>query len=107
TIALRLIERGADIDAIDEQGRSALANAATQPGMTMYQYLVVRGADVERFAVETLLAAARAGNAGVVRDLLARGFDIESRDRHGSTPLLAAVAARQTEMVRLLLAAGA
>jgi cytohesin len=106
-IALRLLERGADVNALDGQGRSALANAATQRGMTMYQYLVLRGADVERFGGEALLAAAGAGNSGVVRDLLGRGFDLETRNADGYTPLLVAVASRRVEMVKLLLSAGA
>lgn len=106
-VVFRLLERGADVNARDEQGRSALANAARQPGMTMYQYLLLRGADVGRFGVEALLAAAEHGNAGVVRDLLGRGFGIESRDTYGRTPLLAAIANRQVEMVKLLLEAGA
>jgi ankyrin repeat protein len=105
--ALRLLERGADVNALDEEGRSALANSTMLPGMTMFHYLLLRGADIERFGEEALFAGVAAGNAGVVRHLLGRGFDVESRDAYRRTPLLVAVANRQVDMVRLLLDAGA
>lgn len=106
-VAMRLLERGADVNALDASGVSALANAARLPGMTMFQLLINRGADIDRFGVETLVVAAANGNRPIVSALLDHGVPLESRDGSGQTPLLAAVRGAQVETVRLLLSLGA
>jgi hypothetical protein len=55
----------------------------------------------------TLLAAAREGDAGLVRSLLRRGTGPDTRDASGATALIAAAANGHLEVVQLLLQAGA
>jgi ankyrin repeat protein len=106
--ALRLLERGANVDAVDDGGRSALANTVVMPGLTYFNLLLLRGADLEKFGGETLLAAAAAGRTDIARALLDRGIDVDVRDAAGgATPLLLAARSAHVDMVRLLLAAGA
>ena len=68
---------GADINARDEHGQTALMNAA------------------------------RAGQASVVRLLAARGADLNHRAKYGLTALMLAVIRGHAEVVRVLLEAGA
>jgi ankyrin repeat protein len=105
--ALRLLERGADVNALDADGRSALANTVRQPGLTFFHLLLLRGADVNRFGPETLLAAAEFGRTDIARALLDRDVPVDSRDPRGATPLLLAVKGAHPATVTLLLAAGA
>src|SRR5690606_22269556 len=56
---------------------------------------------------DDLLAAAAADDADRVRDLLARGADIEARGPHQRTPLIEATKNRATDAARALIEAGA
>jgi ankyrin repeat protein len=105
--ALTLLERGADIDALDENGRSALASTVQLPGLTWFQLLLNRGADLERFGAGTLLEAAANGRTDIARALIERGIAVDSPDARGATPLLLAAKGAHVETVRFLLAAGA
>jgi ankyrin repeat protein len=53
-----------------------------------------------------ILAAAEAGQAGRVEELIAQGANLEARDVHGRTPLMAAAVADRADVVRLLLQKG-
>ena len=68
---------GADINARDEHGQTALMNAA------------------------------RAGQTSVVRLLAERGADLNHHAKYGLTALMLAVIRRHTEVVRVLVEAGA
>lgn len=54
-----------------------------------------------------LLEAARKGNVKAAGELLAKGADIEMRDKEGRTPLMLAAQYGKTNAVRLLLGKGA
>lgn len=54
-----------------------------------------------------LLRAAASNDAATVRELVARGADIESRGDHDRTPLIAATKNRATAAARVLIEAGA
>ncbi len=47
-VAKVLQERGADVNACDEQGRSALHYACSKSSVLMVKWLAVKGADVNR-----------------------------------------------------------
>jgi ankyrin repeat protein len=51
--------------------------------------------------------AVRRGDAEIVRDLLARGIDLNARDRHGQTGLMLAAHGGQLATVQLLIDHGA
>ena len=77
TDARRAIERGANVNAKDGIGRTALSTAI------------------------------RSGNFEMVRLLIDRGADVNNRDNNDYTPLLAAVLRENIEMVRFLFDRGA
>ncbi|HEX4479162.1 MAG TPA: ankyrin repeat domain-containing protein [Rudaea sp.] len=80
TLALRMIERGADIFAVDATGASLLAHCVG------------------------------AGNLRLTRELLTRGIDPNSRDHLGRTPLFACLPLQKDvaiDMIKLLIGAGA
>jgi predicted nucleic acid-binding OB-fold protein len=58
-------------------------------------------------AGEQLLAAARKGDVAVVKDLLDKGANVNSKNRYGSTPLFFACDRGHLEVVKLLLDRGA
>src|SRR5215471_8361792 len=54
-----------------------------------------------------LLAAARTGHSGTVKDMIAAGANVNAKDEHGNTALLEAARNGHDDVVRALLAAGA
>ncbi|HKQ52419.1 MAG TPA: ankyrin repeat domain-containing protein [Pyrinomonadaceae bacterium] len=62
-----------------------------------------------RFSKEEFVERARRGNARAVRLFLAAGIYVDTRDRHGQTPLIASSGpwSGQTDVICALLAAGA
>ena len=54
-----------------------------------------------------LLAAARTGHSGTVRDMIASGANVNVRDEHGNTALIEAARNGHDDVVRTLLASGA
>jgi hypothetical protein len=59
------------------------------------------------FVPKPLLCASEIGRVDIVRELLARGANINAADIFGTTPLMLASALGKVEVVRALLAAGA
>ncbi|NDH10052.1 MAG: ankyrin repeat domain-containing protein, partial [Gammaproteobacteria bacterium] len=57
--------------------------------------------------ITALMFAARVEHVAVVRDLLASGADVNAKDSHGSTALMHAASAEHVEVVRLLIEKGA
>ena len=54
-----------------------------------------------------LLAAARTGHSGTVRDMIASGANVNVKDEEGNTALIEAARNGHDDVVRTLLAAGA
>ncbi len=111
----RSIERllqwaGADVNARDSFGDTALMLAISDRHMEAAMLLLARGADVHARNgkdVTPLHSAVNAGDALVVRTLVARGADVNARDFENSTPLENARERKETEIERILLRAGA
>lgn len=81
-IAQRLLDAGADIDALNSGGNTALSLAAANGPVEMGRHLLERGANAnlfEHFGATPLHAACENGSAACVKELLAHGVDPEAR----------------------------
>jgi ankyrin repeat protein len=106
-LAMRLAERGADVNALDQHGRPAAAGAARHPGTSMLAWFMANGVDLGRHGAAALHQAASSGRADLVGRLLDSNVPVDARDTAGATALLHGVGAGQLDVVRLLLARGA
>ncbi len=108
-----LVEHGADPNAQNNDGNTALIYAAADGDMEMVRFLVELGADVnfrDRQGMSVLLHAAADGDMEMVRFLVERGADLEvqnNNDLSGNTALINAVWHDEVEIVRLLVELGA
>ena len=104
------LETGADVNAPEADGTSALLWAAYQSSPELVALLIEAGADpnaANAFGVTPLLQASRYGDAATIAALLEGGADIEAAGRDGETPLMAAARAGGVAAVKLLLEKGA
>ena len=109
-VARLLLERGAELEAKDPDGRTSLMWAAFNGHTEVVCLLLDRGADIEARDKDDwtpLIWASSYGHTEVFRLLLDRGADIEARDKHCRTPLMWAAFNGYTEVFRLLLERGA
>lgn len=110
-----LIARGADVNAKDRQQDSPFLYAGAEGRLEILRLTLAAGADLKstnRYGGTALIPAAHHGHVAVVRELLATRIDIDHVNRLGWTALLEAIVLgdggpAHTEIVRLLLAAGA
>jgi ankyrin repeat protein len=114
-----LIEKGADMNARDEEGSTPLADASSLGQLANVKALVAKGADIEArdiYGNTPLLAAAcdcaRAtmNDTDVVVDfLLTKGADINARNKEGNTALMIASGGGvvKTRIVKILIDHGA
>lgn len=105
-----LLQTGADVDAADSNGNTALMDASLRGYEAIVQQLLDAGANVDMVARRgrtALLSACLWGKAGVVDQLLSAGADPNARSSRGYTPLDLATSRKHTPVVELLKAAGA
>ncbi|CAK9111616.1 unnamed protein product [Durusdinium trenchii] len=103
-----LLEAGADKDAADANGTTALHMAAVFEHLEIMELLLEAGADQDAANADgttALYIAARGGHVEAVRLLLGAGARLDATD--GETPLYIAAQKGHLEVVRLLLEAGA
>ena len=105
-----LIESGANVNDVDENGRTVLSKAAGAGNIECVQLLLAaEGIDVNKSDNEgdiPLHHAARKGHSSCVKLLLETpGIDVNKTNKDGITPLLSAVFHGQSECVKLLLEA--
>jgi len=106
-----LLKNGLDLEAKDNQGRTALHYAASTAHEVLTKVLLRHGANIE--AVDnvlespTLHVAAGIHNEAMVLLLLDNGADIEGPNKYGNTALQIAVSEGDESMAQMLLAQGA
>lgn len=110
-IARYLLQQGADVNARDILGESALIYAIEAGNVKIVQMLIDKGADVNmrtKLGVTPLVRAATLGRRKIVEILLSHGADIEAKNLDGKvTPLSKAAQRGHLETVKLLLDNGA
>jgi ankyrin repeat protein len=103
-----LLKRGADANATDQAGSTALMWAV--PDLAKVRLLVDHGADVDARSksgrTALLVAASYPRTLEVVRLLVARGADIRARDQGGTTALALAARSSDVSVVRFLVDRG-
>jgi ankyrin repeat protein len=104
------LDRGADVNAAEGDGTTALHWAAQIDAVEMLGLLLEAGAAVDapnRFNVTPLELAANNGNAGAIERLIEAGADPNHASREGQTPLMTAAANGRVAAVEALLRHGA
>lgn len=108
---IELIENGARVDAMGEDGRTALMRAASRGNTDCVRALLKAGADVNaKFkdgSTVLMWASCGGGRTGCVKPLIAAGADVNVKNKDGDTALIWAAGWGDTEGVKALLEAGA
>ncbi|KAH0489651.1 hypothetical protein TgHK011_010069 [Trichoderma gracile] len=107
-IAERLIERHADVNATDTEGRTALLLAAENGMADVADFLIGHGADVSIATKDKRTALHMATKSKPITEkLLNHGADIHAKNIKGYTPLYLAVMDGIAEVAALLIDKGA
>ena len=105
-----LITAGANVNAVDSNGESALSLAIALEQPVVAKFLVDADADVNRVTGNQsypIIEASKKGFEHLVSQLIQRGADVDQQDQLGRTALVSAVAQGQKRIVNTLLRAGA
>ncbi len=111
-----LVDKGADINAVDKCGWTPLIFAASQGHQDVLRRLLDKGADINARAITgrtALMAAAQLASYDGVKQLSDRGADVNARTADGQTALMLAVgiglprSSFAAKVVKLLLEKGA
>jgi len=109
--ARALLKAGADVNAAQGDGMTALHWSALSNDVETAEMLLYAGANVKAMtrlgAYTPLILASRSGHAAMVETLLRAGADPNQSTGTGATPLMLAAASGSAEAVRVLLARGA
>ncbi len=104
------LSEGADPNATDHDGRSALFLAAATDAGELVKHLVTEGAEIDiadSYGTTPLNIASYNGNTAIVKFLLSEGAEVNIRNNLGVTALNGAAVTGQTDIVKLLLKHGA
>lgn len=105
-----LLKQGADVNAREEDGATALAWAASRSNVAMAEVLLKAGANpnlANELGIGPLSLAIQNGAVAMVKLLLANGADANLARESGETPLMTSARLGQVESMRLLLERGA
>ena len=107
TAVKELLEKGANVNARDEAGRTALLWVApAKDNPEMVKFLIAKGAEVNAAdnAGETaLMIAAGQSNPGILTALLEAGAEVNTQNKVGGTALMAAASRANIEEIKILL----
>jgi ankyrin repeat protein len=104
-----LLDKGANVNAADDQGDTALYTAVLARRVEIVRVLISRGAKVNMRNLRGLTpiaSAAWAGSTQIVKILADAGADLRA-ETHGLTPLMLAASAGDIETIQLLVKLGA
>jgi uncharacterized protein len=104
---LEALKNGADANARDGRGTSALKYAMAFGDVETAEILIKHGAKVKDQDILPELAAYGRGGAAMAKLLLEAGADVDERSSGGYTPLIIAAGRGYTDIVKVLLEAGA
>ncbi|KAK3270088.1 hypothetical protein CYMTET_21500 [Cymbomonas tetramitiformis] len=105
---IELAGKGAEVDAEDKEGRTALTVALAFGQETAARALLEAGAGVYAGTGQRPLhGAAEGGMVEILRELVDKGADVEAEDGKGRTALMLALVFGQEAAARALLEAGA
>jgi len=93
----RCLTGGADVNAKDAFGRTALDAASQRGDLDVVQALLAKGADVnakDNNGLTALMLASPSGRVDVVQALLAKGADVNAKGNNGLTALIATTNAK-------------
>ena len=103
----KLVEGGADVNAMDSSRRTALLEAAWGGHNDVAKFLIERGASInaaDSSGFTPLMRAAEEGHTAVVNLLLKKGANVNTRGNvRGSTPLMLAAERGELKIIELLL----
>lgn len=105
-----LLDKGADVNAVDEHGKTSLIRAAMGGNLEITKLLVQKGAAInarDKNDWTALMAAAWNGYANIVRLLLDTGAYVNAQQKNGLTALMMGSLQGHPEVVKLLLEKGA
>lgn len=105
-----VLSRGININATDDDGETALMEAADSRNASAVRVLINNGANVnaaDEDGETALMIAADEGNVEAVRLLIEAGANLNARDEDGETALDKAYDEDNHTVVRILRAAGA
>jgi ankyrin repeat protein len=108
--ALELIAKGADVNAADPDGTTALHWAVHRNDGDLVERLIKAGAKVNRlndYGSSPMSEAATAGNVAVLQKLLDAGANVESPNADGMTALMIVARTNNVAAARLLISKGA
>jgi len=104
----RLIELGVDVNKKNGYGFTHLVSAIEKNNRLMFSLLLASGADVNlcREKDSPLMIAVLRGDEYMIKKLIARGANLNSKDKIGRTPLMIGVQRNRVNIVKILLESG-